>query len=65
MVKPLFESTLKMNVKLVQRFIDKSNMQNMGKILLERKEAVESQNSILLVTVLNSNECLIIKKESP
>ena len=65
MVKPLFESTLKMNVKLVQRFIDKSNMQNMGKILLERKEAVESQNSTLLVTVLNSNECLIIKKESP
>ena len=37
-------------------------MQNKEKLLLERKEAIESQNSTLLATVLNSNECLIIKK---
>ena len=65
MVNLLFESTLKMKMKLVQHFIDKSNMQNKEKMLLERKQVIESQNSTLLVTVLNSNECLIIKKESP
>ena len=64
MVKPLFGRTLNMKVKLVQLFIDKSNMQNKEKMLLERKEAVERQNSTLLVTLFNSNECLIIKKES-
>ena len=51
MVKHLFGSTLKMKVKLVQQFIDKSKMQNEEKILLERKEATENQNSTLLVTV--------------
>ena len=65
MVNPLFGSTLKMKMKLVQRFIDKSNMQKKEKMLQERNEVVESQNSILLVTMLNSNEYLIIKKESP
>ena len=37
-------------------------MQNKEKMLPERKEAVESQNLTLLVTMLNSNKCLIIKK---
>ena len=64
-VKHSFESILKLKAQPVQRFMGYSNMRNKKKVLLERKEVVQSRNITLPLTVPNSSEGSIIKKELP